>query len=153
MSSITAFQGEYRWLSTFWDEPIFFRREQYRTPEHAYQAAKFRDPLYQEVIRQAKTPGKAKRLGAAPDRMMVPNWKDGIEGWVAMYEITRAKYWGHPDLEAKLLATGDTYIMEGNTWHDQYWGNCVCGGESCVEEGRNYLGWIIMSVRKELQDA
>lgn len=26
------------------------------------------------------------------------------------------------DLRAKLLATNDEYLIEGNTWGDKYWG-------------------------------
>ena len=33
-----------------------------------------------------------------------------------MYEIVQAKFTQNPDLKEKLLATGDEYLEEGNTW-------------------------------------
>ena len=50
----------------------------------------------------------------------------------------------HADLADKLLATGDAYLEEGNTWHDEIWG--VYQGE-----GTNWLGLILMQVREELR--
>ena len=43
----------------------------------------------------------------------------------------------------KLILTGDSYLEEGNTWNDRYWG--VCNGV-----GKNKLGEILMQVRKRL---
>ena len=59
-----------------------------------------------------------------------------------MYLILKAKFGQNPDLLEKLLATGDTYLMEGNTWHDTFWG--VCNGH-----GENWLGRLLMQVRSE----
>jgi len=55
----------------------------------------------------------------------------------------RAKFEQNPDLAAKLIATGDEELVEGNTWGDTYWG--VCRGV-----GQNKLGKILMNVRQEL---
>jgi predicted NAD-dependent protein-ADP-ribosyltransferase YbiA (DUF1768 family) len=43
-----------------------------------------------------------------------------------------------------LDATGDRKLVEGNYWHDTFWG--VCNGV-----GENYLGEILMHVRQELR--
>lgn len=48
------------------------------------------------------------------------------------------------DLQEKLLATGNAYLEEGNTWGDRIWGT-VNG------EGENRLGKILMQVRQEIQ--
>ena len=45
-----------------------------------------------------------------------------------------------------LLATGEEYLVEGNTWGDKYWG--VCGGI-----GLNHLGKLLMQVRDELESS
>ena len=50
-----------------------------------------------------------------------------------------------PVLRKKLLATGDEHLEEGNYWHDTYWG--VCDGV-----GKNRLGELLMTVRKEVQN-
>ena len=44
----------------------------------------------------------------------------------------------------KLLDTGDTELIEGNNWHDTFWG--VCKGK-----GQNNLGKILMEVRKDIR--
>ena len=62
-----------------------------------------------------------------------------------MKEIVRAKFEQHPELTEKLLATGDTYLEEGNTWGDRIWGT-VNG------QGANNLGRILMEVREELKE-
>jgi predicted NAD-dependent protein-ADP-ribosyltransferase YbiA (DUF1768 family) len=45
-----------------------------------------------------------------------------------------------------LLETGDAELIEGNDWGDTFWG--VCGGK-----GNNFLGKLLMEVRKELRSA
>jgi len=66
-----------------------------------------------------------------------------------MLEIVRIKFNSHKDLADKLLATEDKILIEGNTWHDKYWGICYC--EKCNGEGKNVLGGILMQVRSELR--
>jgi predicted NAD-dependent protein-ADP-ribosyltransferase YbiA (DUF1768 family) len=43
-----------------------------------------------------------------------------------------------------LLATGDTYLEETNTWGDIWFG--VCNGI-----GKNYLGKMLMEIREALR--
>lgn len=50
---------------------------------------------------------------------------------------------------SKLLATGGQELIEGNRWHDTFWGRCVC--ERCKGTGQNWLGRLIMQVREELR--
>ena len=49
-----------------------------------------------------------------------------------------------PKFKKLLLATGDRYIEETNTWGDTFWG--VCNGK-----GENNLGKIIMKIRDTLK--
>ena len=58
-----------------------------------------------------------------------------------MEDVIKAKFIQYPDLAEKLLATGEEEIVEGNYWHDYYWG--VCGGK-----GQNHPAKIIMNVRE-----
>ena len=44
----------------------------------------------------------------------------------------------------KVLATGDAYLEEGNTWGDRIWGT-VNGS------GANRLGFILMQIRAEIK--
>lgn len=50
------------------------------------------------------------------------------------------------DLQAKLLATGNEELVEGNWWHDQFWGDCTCVRHS--GPGENHLGKLLMHVRE-----
>jgi predicted NAD-dependent protein-ADP-ribosyltransferase YbiA (DUF1768 family) len=65
-----------------------------------------------------------------------------------MREGLRKKF-AIPEFRVKLLATGDEELMEGNTWHDNTWGNCVCA--KCQNTpGRNMLGMLLMELRQEI---
>lgn len=60
-----------------------------------------------------------------------------------MRQCVALKFESHPDLAEMLLDTGNTKLIEGNSWNDTYWG--VCGGR-----GKNHLGKILMGVRSQL---
>lgn len=149
---IDNFQGQYRFLSNFYPAEIEYDGKLWPTVEHAYQAAKTTNPRLQEEIRLAKTPGQAKRLGAE-----VPLRGDWHKVRVPIMEnLVRIKFKSHPDLVKKLLATGDAELIEGNHWHDNYWGYCVCARcnpPGWYEESRskNHLGRILMRVRRDLR--
>ena len=53
------------------------------------------------------------------------------------------------DLKELLLSTEDLPIIEGNFWHDVYWGQCSC--DKCKGKGENHLGKILMKVRDEIK--
>ena len=55
-----------------------------------------------------------------------------------------------PALRAKLLATGDEELIEGNTWHDRTWGRCVCA--KCGGQGQHLLGQLLMELREEIHN-
>ena len=49
-----------------------------------------------------------------------------------------------------LLSTGGGDLVEGNRWHDNFWGRCVC--RACRRiGGANVLGTLLMQVRAELR--
>ena len=66
-----------------------------------------------------------------------------------MRTLLRKKF-SMPELREKLLATGDTTLIEGTTWHDNYWGVCSC--EKCGGRGKNRLGELLMEIREELRE-
>jgi predicted NAD-dependent protein-ADP-ribosyltransferase YbiA (DUF1768 family) len=55
-----------------------------------------------------------------------------------------------PEFISLLLNTSNREIIEGNYWHDNYWGSCTC--DKCGNKGLNKLGILLMKIRKELQD-
>jgi N-glycosidase YbiA len=137
--AIEDFRGDYRWLSNYHLCEVEFDTLTYPSTEHAYQAAKSMLPAEIRAIREAKTPGDAKRLGQKV--CMRPDWEDvKID---IMRDLLRQKF-KHPELREKLLATGRQHLVEGNTWGDEFWG--VHQGN-----GLNHLGRLLMDVRAEIQ--
>lgn len=142
---IRSFFGKYRFLSNFWIVPAWYDGWEYPSSEHAFQAAKTLDWDERHKIRMASGPKEAKQLGGPPEKggivTLRPNW-DQIKIQV-MEDIVRDKFTRNPDLRARLLATGEVGLIEGNWWGDTFWGECKGRGE-------NHLGRILMKIRKEL---
>ena len=139
MKTIDEFRGPTRWLSNFEEVSITMPDGiTYPTTEHAYQAQKTLDIPVRELIAVLRTPGKAKKAGQRV--ILRPDWED-IK-YAVMRQVTELKF-QDPDLKKKLIATGNTELIEGNTWGDEVWG--VCNGV-----GTNWLGKILMDVRAEL---
>lgn len=142
---IESFQGKWRFLSNFWEAPTLFEGVLYPTSEHAYQAAKTEDKVLRAKIKGCATPGKAKRLGAKI--ALRKNWEDIKVG--IMEHVVRSKFRLNTDLRDKLKATGNAELIEGNRWHDNFWGDCWC--DDCADIiGQNQLGRILMKIREEL---
>lgn len=144
---IDRFDGtEYSWMSNFYLAPIEYGGLTYPSSEHAYQAAKTLDVnLRRNFTGISVTAAKLKKMGMAlPLRK---NWEN-IKASV-MLDIVRIKFKTHKNLADKLMATGDVCLIEGNTWHDNFFGDCSC--QNCEHiVGKNYLGKILMRVRQEL---
>ena len=138
---IDQFSNENHFLSNFYQCKVSYADIEFDSVEHAYQAAKAQDYNDMIHIQQCSTPGKAKRLGQTIK--MRPDWekiKIGI-----MYSLVKMKFKDNSSLKAKLFATNDQELIEGNWWNDTFWG--VCKGK-----GENNLGKILMTVRNELRD-
>jgi ribA/ribD-fused uncharacterized protein len=136
-SAITTFDGDprYEFLSNFHPCTVVLDGVEYRTVEHAYQAAKTLDRAEREHVRCAPTPAEAKERGR--HLTMRPDWPDiKID---VMRALLEQKFSTGP-LRDKLLATKPSPLIEGNTWDDRFWG--VCDGE-----GENWLGRLLMEIR------
>jgi len=135
--NITAFNGEYRFLSNFYPCKIRVRGLIYPSAEHAYQACKTLDMTEREKIRKARSAGSAKRLGKTLTIRL--DWEDiKIE---VMRAILKQKFNSHPTLRKLLLDTDNSNIIEVNVWNDTFWGECNGIGE-------NHLGKLLMEVRE-----
>ena len=139
MPAITEFKGAYRYLSNFWEVPVVLDGETYPSIENAYQSAKTLDltarkPFATMSAKEAKAAGKKAQLRQDWESVKIQYMKFLV--W--------QKFSVHRELQAKLLLTGDSELVEGNTWGDTFWG--VCGGQ-----GENHLGKILMEVREELK--
>ena len=142
---IDSFDGEYRYLSNFaiLSTPVVLDGEKYISTEHAYQAAKFLDPVLRKQIRDCITPGKAKKLAGVFKEAghQRPDWQDINLG--IMEDLLVQKF-SDPQLCNQLLATGKEELVEGNWWHDTFFG--VCNGV-----GENHLGKLLMKIREQFQ--
>ena len=137
---IDDFRGKYRFLSNFHDIEVMLDGVAYKSTERAYQASKTLNASERALIREAPTNAKARQLGQRvtlrPDFNPI---KIGV-----MLDLTRQKF-SDPELRQLLLATGDSELVEGNTWGDTFWG--VCNGV-----GQNWLGRCLMQVRDEIRN-
>ena len=157
---IDVFRDDNAFLSSFFLTNITVFGMEFRSAEHAYQWSKTNDPDEKHSILWSlhipswsnpdpdekevpSTPGHAKRRGKLVTKR--PDWEE-IK-YEVMLEIVRAKF-QNADLRALLVATGDSILIEGNMWHDNYWGSCTCS--KCGNAGMNMLGRILMQVRNEL---
>lgn len=147
---IDRFSGPYRFLSNFFPAPIRYPVDDpdaplYRTLEHAFQAAKSLDPDERARVRDVPSPGVAKAMGRRIGGRR-PDW--GSARLEVMRELLRAKFSQEP-LRSRLLETGDAELVEGNVWHDQFWGSCRCARHAGTR-GLNLLGRLLMEIRDEL---
>jgi ribA/ribD-fused uncharacterized protein len=139
MKTIDQFTGEYRFLSNFWPASVGLDGVEYPSVENAYQAAKTLDakarrPFAKFTAHEAKKAGRALAMR-----------KDWEEVKLAVMESLLIVKFDIDDLRAKLLATGDAELVEGNWWGDRFWG--VCNGV-----GENHLGRLLMKVRAQLAE-
>lgn len=144
---ITLFTGKNRFLSNFAAFPVVFGGVEHPTAEHAYVAAKTLDPQIRAWVRQIDTPGNAKYRGKSI--ALRPDWQDVRND--IMLAIVRSKFSRNPQARDQLIATGDAELVEGNAWHDNYWGRCRCKACAGVVEAHNVLGRLLMAVRDELR--
>jgi len=141
---IISFTDKYSFLSNFYNSPIIWSNEKYPTVEHAFQAAKclcfYNNDSVQ--IRLASSPGKAKRLGRKCD--LRTDWN--LVKITFMTTFIQLKFKDNTLLAKKLRQTKPHFICEGNYWHDNFWGDCIC--PKCnISQGHNHLGQILMKTR------
>ena len=136
---IDCFKGEYFFLSNFYEIPVIYDVITYRNSEAAFQAQKCISPKDRESFTNLN-PAEAKHKGRS-----VQLRKDWEQVKISiMTEIVKAKFEQNADIAQKLIATGDSYLEEGNNWGDKVWGT-VNG------QGANHLGHILMNVREQLK--
>lgn len=114
---------------------------QFDCVETAYQASKTLDKDLKRRF-TTMTPYEAKTYWNGKEAQIRPDWlavRDDL-----MLKLCLQKFFYHPPLMRKLLATGDKELIEGNTWGDVYWG--VCNGK-----GENRLGKILQKLRNKLR--
>lgn len=139
-NKVKSFRGKYGFLSNMYEVRFEWDGRTYNSSEAAFQSAKSLDPAERDRFSQmagvtAKREGKKVALRGDWDVVKVD----------IMEEIVRAKFMQNPDILKLLVETGDMELIEGNRWHDKFWGVDIFSGE-----GENNLGRILMKVRAEL---
>jgi ribA/ribD-fused uncharacterized protein len=144
---ITEFRGEYAFLSNFHPCNIVRRGKLFLSVEAAYQSEKCANPedrarFCNLTAKDAKALGKKVKIRS--------DWEQVKRQ--TMYELVFCKFENVHYFQTLLLKTGHTQLIEGNLWHDNYWGDCTCGCLRCQAKGQNQLGEILMKVRSALRE-
>jgi ribA/ribD-fused uncharacterized protein len=135
----------YREFSNFFPSAFDLDGKRWPTTEHYFQAQKFTaTPEYQEEIRLAKTPEKAKNLGGSREKPIRADWDQVRED--VMKKALKAKFTQNADLKALLLGTGNRPLVEANPT-DSYW------GYGRTKKGKNRMGILLQQLRDELRAA
>lgn len=143
---IDNFRGEYFFLSNFWRTAVIYEGHTYKTSEHAFAAQKATNEKDRQYVANAATPAEAKHKGG--EILLRSDWDD-----VRIREmgiIVYCKFSQNKWLYDKLCETGDAILIEGNWWKDNFWGMVKDAQGNWV--GENYLGRILMAVRKIFLD-
>lgn len=139
---INDFHKENYFLSNFFSSPLYYDGILYPTVEHAFQAAKMVRVADRLAIQTAKSPNLAKRIGR--HGLMRSDWEDVKVD--VMRHCLQYKFLLDPELREMLRGTAPHQLVEGNTWHDNCWGDCSC--PKCANKpGTNYLGKLLMEIR------
>lgn len=157
---INSFSGRWAFLSNFYPCEIEYQGITYKSVEAFYVAMKVNDMQLingktytaddvREMISRmpgstTKETGAVKRFGRS--LKLRKDWDD-TKLKVMNYGV-RQKFTKHENLKALLLSTGNEQLVEGNYWHDVFFGSCTC--PKCGNNGLNHLGKILMNVRDEI---
>ena len=156
------------WLGNMWDCPLAYDGVTYRTPEALFQCLRLAgsDPVKAEIRAQIiaeASPYMAKKIAKKmiiKNKIVVTLCDDA--DLRRMERCLRLKLKAKPELVPKLLATGDSIIIEdctkrpadieidGMSYGDRggpFWGAALVDG---VWRGRNQLGALWMKLRTEL---
>ncbi len=139
------FRDQFHFLSNFYSVPIETKWGVFSSAEHLYQACKFTDVKERERVR--RHPGKGLKSFCRTLTSFDPKFND--KRLTYMKEIIHRKFDQNPWLQYK-LASVEGIIVEENTWHDNYWGDCICTKrKQCnFAKGQNHLGVLLMQERK-----
>ncbi len=144
---IAEFKEKFTFLSNFYYQDIEFDGHVYRSSEHMFQAIKSEDTDVRTEIRMLATPNQAKKMGRTIK--LREDWEEIKD--VVMYIVVDEKFKQSERLQAMLIDKTTGYeLVEGNWWHDNYWGDCLC--DKCKDiPGQNKLGKILMEVRTKYE--
>lgn len=141
---IRFYHSDQKWgeFANFSRHAIYLDGKIWATMEHFYQAQKFRNTEFEEIIRLTETPALAKQKAhEILEKYPVNKWNERKEE--IMYRGLKAKFTQHPELGELLISTENKTLVE-RTDIDGYWGDGKDG------KGGNRLGNLLMQLRLEL---
>ena len=136
---INEFKNENFFLSNYYVVPVTYNGLTFQSNEAAFQAQKTLNEGQRRKFTKL-APNKAKAKGC--NVLLREDWEEVKRDF--MRDFIHQKF-QNENLKKLLLATGDAELIEGNYWHDYYWG--VCNGV-----GQNWLGKILMEERKQIKN-
>ncbi|MCZ2356771.1 MAG: NADAR domain-containing protein [Bacteroidia bacterium] len=142
---IQFYHSDQKWgeFANFSKHAIYLDEKIWKTVEHFYQAQKFHNTKFEEIIRLTDTPTLAKQKAYEfLKKNPVLNWNDKKEE--IMWRGLKAKFTQHPELQKLLFLTENKILVE-RTDFDNFWGDGKDG------KGKNRLGRLLMRLRSELK--
>ncbi len=139
---ISRFRYQYEFLSNFYKSLIIYKGRKYQTAEHLLQSFKTKGLREKAKIRRAVGPSEAKALGRAV--LLRSDWEKVKDRLMA--KVVKLKFEQNRGILFELFDTAPQELVEGNYWHDNYWGNCLCNRCSKIQ-GYNALGKILVEYR------
>jgi len=143
---IDSFRGNFYFLSNMYPlpTPIWHKGIAYKTSEHLFVALKSLNINTRHHIAMKKDGFAAKRAGKRI--ALRPNWRTI---YVEVMKFAVRRKFSHDALAQMLIGTEPATLIEGNKYHDNTWGTCIC--ENCkYKPGLNLLGQILMEERTQL---
>ncbi len=142
---IRYFTAQYKFLSNFYPISIRFGKHVYPSAEHLFQFLKTKPGCgWEDAFSLARSPGKAKIMGQSLE--LPVDWE---QTKVALMRVVLRLKFEDRHLARRLKDTGTAKLIEGNTWHDNFWGDCTC--KQCKDiVSRNMLGVLLIDLRSSL---
>ena len=142
------FQSRHSFLSSFYEAPFIYNKIIHKTPEHAYNYVRAEmggRPDIAQLIQGASTAIEAKRLGK-----LVPETKEFKDFKKQLMEILHyEKFFQNPELQLKLVKTGDVKLLEATA--DDFFGIGKHLNSRLLKDltwtGSNHLGEILEKIR------
>lgn len=147
-NAIVDFEGKNDWLGNQFLFPIRWNAElRFEAVEYGFVYFKTIHTQAREKVLACPDPYAAHAFGRS--MVMRPDWNEIKFG--IMYELVKRKFEQGPGIIMKLIRTGDVMLINGNTEHDNVWGDCRC--DDCTHiPGENWLGKILMSLRAQFRE-
>lgn len=134
--------GRLGYLSNSYQAVFYEEGISWPSVEHYFQAHKFPNIPYYDIIRTAPTPEKAKEYGRSSKYKILSNW-DKIREDI-MRNAMRLKFSQNLILREALKDTKNNHIEYDSD--EDFWGNGTKGN------GQNLMGECLMAIREELKN-